>query len=185
MNFCKKYGLLLVSTALLGGCLTTPQTVLPTLTFNQYASSPIYFQNVKYMDIMRGTSENDTEALFRDSVTTYFSRRFQSNGLYKNQLKITPVKLETEKSYLKVGGDRDMLSPWKSYDRYRFVSELELEMICDQTGDIWKDSVKISKITKVPGHYSPYKRDIHMMGFLEGYISDIDTAILNTMTHKC
>ena len=185
MNFCKKYGLLLVSTALLGGCFTTPQTVLPSLTFNQYASSPIYFQNVTYVDIAPSTPKSDTEGIFRDSVATYFSRRFQSNGLYKNQLRITPVKLKTEKIYLKVGGDRDMLSPWKSYDRYSFVSEFEFEMICDQTGNIWKDSITVSKITKIPGHYSPYKRDIHMMGFLEGYISDIDTAIVNAMMHKC
>ena len=186
MSYYAKIHAFIISAALLfcAGCGTT-ETIIPSLTFYQYSSAPKLFRTVSIEKFDFGPAKNNREARLRNNVNAYLISRFQPNTQSSHALTITPTHLDVEKKYLQIGGKNDIFSTWKSFDQFAFISEVQIKMTCDITGKKVGDTVRVTKSTKVPSHYSPYKRDIYMMKFMEGYVADIDEALNKNISSMC
>ncbi len=179
------WGLSLGLLVCLTGCLSTTGTVLPSLTFHQYAQSPVSFKTVNIKDTHLSPSSHEVEGKFRDQMSSYFNSRFQAHENASNHLNLDPLIVNVTKSYLKRGGKNDILSPWKSYDQYQFQTEIKINLGCDQNHSNREEVIRVSKTIKIPTHYSLYKRDLHLMGFTEDYVVDMDRAILGFLSTNC
>ncbi len=149
---------------------------MPSLTFHQYAQAPLYFQNVEVKTLPFSRSSHEVESQLKDALSSYFNVRFQSHDKGVGTLKIEPLSVTVEKTYLKDEKKSALLSPWTSYDQYMFKADIKLDLTCQDEG---KGQVfTVVKGIKIPNHYSLYKRDIQIISIMESYISKLDTAIL-------
>ena len=178
MNYCKFLFLLI----LLSSCSATPDTVVPSPTFNQYASAPLFFRSVDLKNNDLDVSSKDIETKLRNGFSTYVDARFKKNTQYENHLEVNVQKLEVTKAYLQVGGDNDIFSAWKSYDQYIFDSKIGVTITCSRNKRVFSDNVKVSRTTKIPASFSPYKRDMHLLGVLEEYVASVDQALLKILS---
>ena len=165
--------------------MTTQETILPSLTFHQYASAPIFFHTVAYEYEESEKGSNDLERKLRDGFSSYVTARFHGQRDYAHDLIIKPTKLNVTKGYIRVGSENDIFSAWKSYDQYIFDSNMVLTLKCSGGRNEVNQTVNISKTTKVPGRYNLYERDLHLLGFMEEYIADVDAAMLDALKSQC
>jgi len=185
MNYYKKIVFVPLLCCLLVSCVAAPKTSLPSLTFGQYASAPMYFGRVSYSPRLPLTFNNDLESKLRKNIESYAQSRFVPDGSHDGALILSPIRASVEQKYLREGGKYDLLSAWKSYDQYIFTTEISLEMVCVGGMKTVNQTVTISRDTKIPGSYSPYKRDLHFLKIMEIYISEIDQALINVLEKMC
>ena len=180
----KTIQLSILSVLLLGACAPSTETILPSLTFDQYARAPIYVGSLSYTDALLPASDNDYEGRLRDGVNAYFLSRFQTDPARLSKFHVTAESVSVTHDYLKNEKHKyDLLSPWKSYDQYVFDTTLVLNMECGQNGV--SDRISLAKKTSVPSHYSPYERDLHLTTFTEKYVVDVDLAVKATVNQGC
>lgn len=165
------------------GCVSTTETILPSLTFEQYSQQPVYVGSIDYDQSRLNVVKSDQERHLRDGVSQYIQSKFQIDVSKTSRVVIRTDVASVSHEYLKNEDHKyDLLSPWKSYDQYVFDAQLSVEVFCG--GVSTKDLIHISKKTQIPSSYSVYERDLHLISFTEKYVADIDESII-TNIRKC